>query len=106
MASQAIGNVEEKRLSYLQSAVERVRSFVETYGLYRKLPIEEIFEGLEEVVNERGPFRFSGLSPRVALLECSVCRRERTFESRIVLPILLFLAFVACGVIAGSGGGN
>ena len=66
----------------LQSAVERIRSFVETYALYRKLSVKDIFEGLEETVAEHGPFRFSVGSPRVALLECPVCRREQTFESR------------------------
>jgi hypothetical protein len=69
-------------LEELQPAVERVRSFVETYGLYRKLPIEEIFDGLEEAVKVGGPFRFSMVSPRVALLECPVCQREQTFDSR------------------------
>jgi hypothetical protein len=70
-------------LEGLQPAVERIRSFVETYGLYRKLSITEIFEGLEQLVAETGPYTFMMFSPRVALLECPICRKEQTFKTTI-----------------------
>lgn len=68
----------------LQPVVERVRTFVETYGLYRKLYIEALFEGLEQVnVRRETSFGFGIISPRVALLHCSNCGDERTFDSTI-----------------------